>query len=95
MYPTRPIGPDDVQKSIPDFVIEAVNELINEKHKDGGFNILQSLIKDRIMSKTEQDFDWAWMDFEPIYRNAGWNVSYDKPAYCETYEAYFTFSKRK
>jgi len=92
-YQIRPIGPNDVKKVIPDFVIEAVNELINEKYTDGRFIIRQNEIKERIKSKTDQDFDFAWLDFESIYRNAGWRVEYDKPAYNESYEAFFAFTK--
>jgi hypothetical protein len=39
-------------------------------------------------------FDKHWMDFEPIFREAGWKVSYDSSAWCETYfDEYYTFSK--
>lgn len=32
------------------------------------------------------------LDFEDYYREAGWKVYYDKPAYYETYEPVFEFS---
>lgn len=35
-----------------------------------------------------------YLDVEDIYRKEGWKVVYDKPAYCETYEPTFTFSKK-
>lgn len=35
-----------------------------------------------------------WLDVEDIYRKAGWKVVYDKPAYNETYDATFEFSKK-
>ena len=38
-------------------------------------------------------FKKHYLDIEPIYRAAGWIVKYDKPAYCESYDANFTFSK--
>ena len=96
-FPIRPIGPKDAKKAIPEFVIEAVNELINEKYdcQGGSFTLRQGLVKDRIRSKTEQDFDYAWLDFKPLYESAGWHVYYDKPGYCEDYEAYFKFSPKK
>jgi hypothetical protein len=31
------------------------------------------------------------LDIEDTYREAGWKVEYDKPAYCENYPANFTF----
>ena len=33
-----------------------------------------------------------WMDVEEAYRQAGWLVEYDKPAYYENYEAYYMFT---
>ncbi len=37
--------------------------------------------------------DNHWLDVEDVYREAGWVVEYDKPGYCESYEATFTFKK--
>lgn len=59
----KPISPKEVTHMIPDFIFEAVNQLIKEK----------------------------WLDIEDHYRKAGWKVTYDKPAYCENYDAYFKF----
>ena len=36
-------------------------------------------------------FEKHWLDFEDIYRKAGWFVNFDKPAYNETYDAFFEF----
>lgn len=33
------------------------------------------------------------LDVEDYFREAGWKVYYDKPGYCESYSAYFIFSK--
>lgn len=38
-------------------------------------------------------FDNHYLDIEPIYQNVGWIVTYDAPAYCESYPASFTFKK--
>jgi hypothetical protein len=40
-------------------------------------------------------FDKGWLDVESIFRAEGWKVKYDKPAYCETYKAFFVFSRKK
>lgn len=40
-------------------------------------------------------FDRHYLDIEPIYEKVGWKVEYDKPSYYETYEANFTFYKKK
>lgn len=37
-------------------------------------------------------FNCKWLDFENLYRQKGWKVEYDKPAYCETYPAYWKFT---
>jgi len=42
----------------------------------------------------DEVFDKGWLNIEPMYRAAGWKVVYDKPAYNESYEPTFTFTKR-
>ena len=37
--------------------------------------------------------DNHWLDVEGIYREEGWDVTYDKPGYNESYESFFKFSK--
>ena len=96
----RPITPEEVRKSrityIPDIVFEAINELII-KHFDGKESIVK---QDEILDKicTEETglthnmvFDFHFLDIEDIYREQGWEVTYDKPTYCEDYDAYFKF----
>lgn len=98
-----PISPKDAlsvkSASIPEFVIEAVNELISEKGKKYSSKfeatILQKDIITRIQLKEEITsktiYDNNWLDIEDIFREAGWKVTYDKPAYNESYDAYFKF----
>lgn len=98
---TEPLRPGDVATAkavgMPDFVIEAVNHLISTL-TGKSFSILQSDVVDEILRRapkgtTRADvFDKHWLDFEPIYRAAGWRVTYDKPGYCEGYEPKFDFS---
>lgn len=94
------------EPEIPSFVIEAVNKLLN-KHWNGREAIItQNEIIDAIKVPSEYQeieandfrgiiFDNNWLDFEPLYRKKGWSVEYDKPGYCEDYEAYFKFKKGK
>jgi len=35
----------------------------------------------------------GWLNFEECYRAVGWNVEYDKPAYNESYDAVYKFSR--
>lgn len=98
----KPLSPAQVaekaQTSIPDYIIEAVNNLLVKEYRNGSATISQKdILKEirRIHSGTNLDviFDNGWMDFEPTFRKAGWKVTYDKPAYCETYEPSYEFSK--
>lgn len=102
MTMVKPISPKEVTLKIHDFIIEAVNKLIQEKWDGKEAVILQDEIMDIVSSNDEDDirpsrdeiYDRNWLDFEDIYRKAGWNVLYDKPAYCENYKAYFKFTKK-
>lgn len=83
-------------REFPDFVIQAFNECILEAKVAGKQTVLQDAVMDRIMAlntmvSRNQIFSQHWLDVEDYYRNAGWTVTYDKPAYNESYKAYFTF----
>lgn len=39
-------------------------------------------------------FAQHWLDIEDVYRAEGWIVDYDKPAYNQSYRAYFVFKKK-
>ena len=98
----KAIGPDDIaeykSKVIPDFVLEAVNELLALNYVDGRATIYQrdiiSLAKVKRGDNMLQDFDNKWLNFEEVYRAAGWRVTYDKPGYNESYPASFDFRKK-
>ncbi len=97
----KPISPDEVvqkkKTSFPDFVLEAFNELITKNFRGKSAIIKQNDVVNLIVSKGAIDIDAVfaahYLDVEDVYRDAGWKVSYDKPAYCEDYEPTFTFSK--
>lgn len=100
----QPITPDEavVRKGaiIPDFVIESFNELIAENLTLSGRAVIsQDDVVSRILSKCtlatdrQSIYERKWLDVEPLYRAAGWHVVYDKPAYYESYEPTFTFTK--
>jgi hypothetical protein len=100
---TKPISPSDVGKAktsrFPPAVLEAFNEAI-AKHWDGrAATFTQREVADAIAAKLpdvtrEQIYENRWLDVEDSYRASGWQVEYDKPGYCETYEARFTFKRR-
>jgi hypothetical protein len=86
---------------LPEFVIEAFNELIQknfQKTRGGGYStILQKDAMASILAKsptpivTQKVYDERWLDVEDFYRASGWKVEYDKPAYNESYEPSFKF----
>ena len=99
MEKIKPITPSEVrdvkESEIPNEVISVVNKLIAEKFNNHTATILQDDIVERIEKEMNIDseiiFKKGWLNFEELYRKYGWEVSYDKPAYCETYPASFTF----
>lgn len=95
---------------VPDFVIESVNETIAKNlDSDGCAKFKQDELVKLVISKmmaqehnkyTEATarqtiFDNKWMDFEPLYREQGWKVDYDKPGYNESYPATFEFKPKR
>lgn len=99
----KPITPSEAveakKKSIPPAVIEAFNELIVENLKSSGESrILQKDVVRKIVVKTntrsDDVFSYGWLDVEKLFEEAGWKVTYDKPAYCESYDAYFIFRRK-
>ena len=98
----KPIRPEEITHNIPDFVIEAVNKLIKKNWNGREAIIKQDEIMALISSNDPNDdkpsrreiYEHNWLDFENLYREAGWVVMYDKPGYNERYDAYFQFRKQ-
>ncbi len=100
----KPITPDEVvpwkeRIVFPPEVLDAINDVI-AKHWNGSQSYFtQDEVVAAIMTATglerQEVYDRHYVDFEPIYRESGWSVYYDKPAYCESYEPTFTFKKAK
>lgn len=96
----QPIKPEDVVSEklriFPDAVIQSFNELIAQDIASGSARVLQEKVVERIQEKDpslkEEDMiDNGWLNVEEIYRQAGWDVKYDSPAYDESFEPFFTF----
>lgn len=98
----KPFSPDEAKEahvhSIPDEVIETVNQLLGEKF----FSLNQTVIiyQGEVIAAvvarglSEKDlFDKHWLDFESVYEKQGWTVVYDKPGYNESYRPYWEFRK--
>jgi|ERR1041385_3448297 hypothetical protein len=99
---SEPIKPEQIaekkQAIIPDVVIDTLNTLIAQRFSEGVAVVEQGELIGMLVARglvRREIFGNQWLDFEDIYRKAGWNVVYDKPAYNETYEPTFTFTVGK
>jgi hypothetical protein len=99
MKPITPaIAAKTKQSKIPDVVIEAFNTLIAKEFDGNQARILQKDVVKEICKNSSyhaQDiYDNGYLDVEDTFRKASWKVVYDKPGYCESYEANFTFTRK-
>lgn len=98
---TKPISPKDVPaRNIPDEVISAFNDAIADHWNGRCSQFDQKEVVERIIKKFQGNgteitreilFKLRYLDVEEIFRRNGWRVEYDKPAFNETYEAFFKF----
>jgi len=101
-----PIKPSDVVELkrkvvIPEKVFDAFNELIAKYWTGSSARFTQDEVMRLVLKKFARTnnvtrrsvYDNRWLDVEPIYREAGWKVVYDRPGYNESYEPTFAFSK--
>ena len=94
----QPITPEEViglkKDEMPAEVTQAFNSLLGEKVRKGHALIRQD---DAVARMVEMGLDSAeiyekgWLDIEDMYREAGWEVSYDRPGFNESYAATFKF----
>jgi hypothetical protein len=84
------------QTSMPPEVIEAFNELIIKNINSDGIAIVKcNEVEDLIIAKLfieSKDFDYKWLDIEPIFENFGWKVRYNSPSFANSHESNFKFS---
>lgn len=106
MNKVEPIKPSEITQEIPDWVIEGANACIKKHYRelDKESHFTQDELIDFVLAaypgnkddiNRQVVFDNCWLDIEPVYRKVGWTVIYDKPAYCESYPANFTFKINK
>lgn len=99
---TKPIRPQEVgQQKLKDFpaiVIEAFNIEIAANYTGGSAVVYQEKIIEHIIARSPDNidrqkiFENGWLNVEEIFQDAGWEVTYDKPAYNESYPATFKFT---
>jgi hypothetical protein len=104
------IKPDEIvnakRKQLDPVVEQAVDALLAQNWNGRSSKVYQKDIVAKILEIkafeteelknefTRKLFDEHMLDFEDIYRDAGWSVYYDKPGYNESYEASFEFKKK-
>ena len=96
---TKPIKPSEVTKTkyqiLPNEVFEAFNELIAKDYSNGlarvGQQEVVNLIKSKLNISSKEVYCNNYLDIEEIYEDAGWDVSYDKPGFNESYPASWIF----
>lgn len=97
----QPITPQELDRRehhIPRQIIEAVNELLDKYYVNltGQADVREAEIVALAIKSgltTSDIYDNHWLDFEKIYRKAGWEVIYDKPGFNEIYKPVFHFKK--
>lgn len=98
----KPISPSEVVKrreaSLPDGVIKAFNDLI-AKHWNGysanfTLDAAAKAVAHEMGCTTQHCFAEHWLDVENVFAKHGWVVVFDKPGYCESYAANYTFRKK-
>jgi len=95
----RPITPSEVaglqKELLPPEVLESFNRFIGENLLEGYAEVRQDDVVNDLVARginRAEIFSRGWLNVEDIYREAGWNVEYDKPGYNESYPATFMFS---
>lgn len=82
----------------PEKVFEAVNEMLTRKFntRSGQAIIRQDELVALMIEKgldRGEIFNNGWLDFEQVYLDAGWNVTYDKSDYTDSSPSTFIFKK--
>lgn len=98
-----PIKPEEIveakKRHLPNEVFQCFNEMIAENWSGGVAVVLQrdvvARIAHRLGMEEKKVYDHKLLEVEDAYRDAGWNVTYDKPGYNESYPARFEFRKRR
>lgn len=101
----EPIKPSDIPVAklyaIPESVIQVVNDILARRFVSSGGRVIikQKEIVNELVANhgltASHIYSNDYLNFEEIYRANGWRVKYDKPAYCENYDAFFEFAPEK
>lgn len=97
----KPITPTEALSGnhIPEFVIEAINNLIirNLHGKSSTFTeqaLIQEILEVGDFNDPACIYKGNWLEFEELYRNAGWKVECDVPGFNESYDVTWAFTPK-
>jgi hypothetical protein len=98
----KPITPAEIKQTraqnIPDEIIQVFNELIAKEWSNNSACVQQDeaaqLVSERMHLTKDEIYKRHLLDVEDLYRAAGWQVDYDKPAYNESTRPFFVFSNK-
>lgn len=92
--------PDDAlaqhSATIPEEIFEIVNGFLAERVHNRTIEIEQREIAAKLELtdiSEAQAISHGWLDFEDVYKKAGWIVNFDKPGFNESYQPIWTFEK--
>lgn len=99
----RPVSPNEIvdvqRQNLPPEVFDAFNAAIAKSMNGKSSKVIQSDvakdIADRLGIELSAVYAGHYLDVEDEYRKFGWRVDYDRPAYNESYAAFFVFSRGK
>lgn len=94
----KPFSPSDVDnaisETIPDFVIQAINNLLVEQGSNHYYRINGSQLKEEIAELNVDNIPnkTLWYSFEDIYRKLGWIVKFNDE---DTFDdSYYEFKRK-
>ena len=89
-----PIRPQDLKLSIPEEAIKVINDLITKNWDGitGSFvTVKMSDVKTEFRSSLGA-YDERWLNFESVYKQSGWDVTYHKPSIGDNaFDPYYEF----
>ena len=88
---------------IPPEIIEAINELLAQRWNGRSASFGLTELKQNVGHKFRtngspnlgKQYADGWLDFEPIFEDKGWKVTWDSPGYNESGETRWEFTKRQ
>lgn len=92
---TVPITPEECMGSIPEEVIKLVNLILKKRGGSGRVKIWQEELVEGLSPhfSKQEIYGSHMLDFESLYRNAGWKVQYNKGSQVPDDVSHWIFSK--